>query len=208
MTAIADAAGVGVATVDRVLNRRAPVRSVTEQKVTGARRFSTRSTVATPTPAASAIAVMVTFDIILLLLAAARQLGYRLPAAYSLPETQPAAAQLRFGFILLPARLRCAPVPGGSVPDRPSPPLRLPRLQLPSWLLPAAYSLPETQPAAAQLRFGFILLPARYSFYQQLSEAGQSHRYAARAGAESWRPPPLHECRASEIQFRCLPIIP
>ncbi|ORM50482.1 LacI family transcriptional regulator [Pantoea conspicua] len=70
MTAIAHAAGVGVATVDRVLNRRAPVRSATEQKV----------------------------------LAAARQLGYRLPAAYSLPATQSAALQLRFGFILLPAR--------------------------------------------------------------------------------------------------------
>ena len=33
MNAIADAAGVGVATVDRVLNRRMPVRAVTEQKV-------------------------------------------------------------------------------------------------------------------------------------------------------------------------------
>lgn len=33
MNAIADAAGVGVATVDRVLNRRAPVRAATEQKV-------------------------------------------------------------------------------------------------------------------------------------------------------------------------------
>lgn len=33
MTAIAAAAGVGVATVDRVLNRRAPVKAVTEQKV-------------------------------------------------------------------------------------------------------------------------------------------------------------------------------
>lgn len=33
MTAIAAAAGVGVATVDRVLNRRAPVRAATEQKV-------------------------------------------------------------------------------------------------------------------------------------------------------------------------------
>lgn len=33
MNAIANAAGVGVATVDRVLNRRAPVRAATEQKV-------------------------------------------------------------------------------------------------------------------------------------------------------------------------------
>ncbi|ORM69842.1 LacI family DNA-binding transcriptional regulator [Pantoea rwandensis] len=33
MNAIADAAGVGVATVDRVLNRRMPVRAATEQKV-------------------------------------------------------------------------------------------------------------------------------------------------------------------------------
>lgn len=38
MTAIAEAAGVGVATVDRVLNRRAPVRAVTEQKVLEAAR--------------------------------------------------------------------------------------------------------------------------------------------------------------------------
>ncbi|NIF22710.1 LacI family DNA-binding transcriptional regulator [Candidatus Pantoea multigeneris] len=36
MTAIAEAAGVGVATVDRVLNRRAPVRAETEQKVLSA----------------------------------------------------------------------------------------------------------------------------------------------------------------------------
>lgn len=39
MTAIAQAAGVGVATVDRVLNRRAPVRNVTEQKVLAAARY-------------------------------------------------------------------------------------------------------------------------------------------------------------------------
>ncbi|MDL4912667.1 MAG: LacI family DNA-binding transcriptional regulator [Enterobacterales bacterium endosymbiont of Blomia tropicalis] len=43
MTAIAREAGVGVATVDRVLNRRAPVRSVTEQKVlTAASRLGYR----------------------------------------------------------------------------------------------------------------------------------------------------------------------
>jgi len=70
MTAIAQAAGVGVATVDRVLNRRAPVRSVTELKV----------------------------------LAAARELGYRLSPT-QLMETQPsAAAAVRVSFILLPAR--------------------------------------------------------------------------------------------------------
>ena len=36
MSAIAAAAGVGIATVDRVLNRRAPVRAQTEQKVLAA----------------------------------------------------------------------------------------------------------------------------------------------------------------------------
>ena len=70
MTAIAQAAGVGVATVDRVLNRRAPVRSVTEQKV----------------------------------LAAARELGYRLTQAHSQAIPALAAAALRVSFILLPAR--------------------------------------------------------------------------------------------------------
>lgn len=70
MTAIAQAAGVGVATVDRVLNRRAPVRSVTEQKV----------------------------------LAAARELGYRLTQAHSQAIPTLAEAPLRVSFILLPAR--------------------------------------------------------------------------------------------------------
>ncbi|MEB7538154.1 LacI family DNA-binding transcriptional regulator [Pantoea anthophila] len=70
MTAVAQAAGVGVATVDRVLNRRAPVRSATEQKV----------------------------------MAAARSLGYQLTQAHSQHIASPAAQALRFGFILLPAR--------------------------------------------------------------------------------------------------------
>lgn len=71
MTAIAHEAGVGVATVDRVLNRRAPVRGVTEQKV----------------------------------LAAANRLGYRLEQSRILHPNQPAAAiTLRMGFILLSAR--------------------------------------------------------------------------------------------------------
>ena len=70
MTAIAQAAGVGVATVDRVLNRRAPVRSLTEQKV----------------------------------LAAARELGYRLTQAHSQAIPTLAEAPLRVSFILLPAR--------------------------------------------------------------------------------------------------------
>lgn len=70
MTAIAQAAGVGVATVDRVLNGRAPVRSVTEQKV----------------------------------LAAARELGYHLTQAHIRTTSPLAAATVRVSFILLPAR--------------------------------------------------------------------------------------------------------
>jgi len=70
MTAIAQAAGVGVATVDRVLNGRAPVRSVTEQKV----------------------------------LAAARELGYHLTQAHIRTTSPLAAAIVRVSFILLPAR--------------------------------------------------------------------------------------------------------
>ncbi|MFV9668907.1 LacI family DNA-binding transcriptional regulator [Pantoea sp. ARC607] len=73
MIAIAQAAGVGVATVDRVLNRRAPVRSVTTQKV----------------------------------LSAARELGYRLPDAHSQAMASFAAAPIRVSFILLPARYSC-----------------------------------------------------------------------------------------------------
>ena len=70
MTAIAREAGVGVATVDRVLNRRAPVRGVTEQKV----------------------------------LAAVTRLGYRLEQSRILQAGQShATAQLRMGFILLSA---------------------------------------------------------------------------------------------------------